>query len=100
LVPRLLDATRDQYPAIALAASNGRMHPVFGLWPTILAEDLHEALTGGTRKVLDWTDRHTTVTAEFPDMRVGDAALDPFFNANRPDDLSHAETLLAEPVQP
>ena len=99
LVPRLLDATVGQYPAIALAKSNGRMHPVFGLWPTVLFEDLREALEHGTRKVLDWTGRHPTMTAEFPDVRLGEATLDPFFNANRPDDLAHAEALLSEGVQ-
>lgn len=98
IVPRLLDATGGQYPAIALAASHGRTHPVFGLWPTLLADDLHEALNDGTRKVLDWTDRHTTTVAEFSDIRLGETTLDPFFNANRPDDLAHAETLLAEGV--
>lgn len=96
LVARLLDATSGQYPAIALAMSNDRLHPVFGLWPTALADDLHEALEGGTRKVLDWTDRHTTVTAEFPEAHIGQTTIDPFFNANRPDDMAHAESVLAE----
>ncbi len=100
LVARLQEATGGQYPAIALAMSGGRMHPVFGLWPTVLIDDLGEALTSGTRKVLDWTDRHTTVTAEFPDIQIGDTALDPFFNANMPEDLAHAGSLLAESVRP
>jgi molybdopterin-guanine dinucleotide biosynthesis protein A len=96
LVEKLLDATRGQYPAIALAKSGERMHPVFGLWPTSLMEDLHAALAGGTRKVLHWTDRHTTVTATFPEMQIGGQSIDPFFNANKPDDMAHAETVLAE----
>ncbi len=96
LVEKLVDATRGQYPAIALAKSNERMHPVFGLWPTALADDLHGALEGGTRKVLDWTNRHTTVTATFPEVHIGGTVIDPFFNANKPDDIAHAETVLAE----
>ena len=72
------------------------MHPVFGLWPVALGDDLHEALDSGTRKVLHWTGRHTTTTAEFPLAQVGDAALDPFFNVNSPDDLAHAEAVFAE----
>jgi len=96
LVSRLLEATGDKYPAIALACSNGRQHPVFGLWPTALTEDLREALESGTRKVLDWTDRHLTAGAEFSPLEIGDQKLDPFFNANRPDDLAEAERLLAE----
>ncbi|MFQ5625339.1 MAG: molybdenum cofactor guanylyltransferase MobA [Methyloligellaceae bacterium] len=99
LVLRLLDSTQGQYPAIALAACGGRMHPVFGLWPVALGSDLREALESGTRKVLDWTGRHTTMTADFPPARIGDATLDPFFNANRPEDLSRAESLLAEAVE-
>jgi molybdopterin-guanine dinucleotide biosynthesis protein A len=96
LVARLLEATKGQYPAIALASSNERMHPVFGLWPVALAGDLHQALESGTRKVLDWTDRHKTVTAEFPGVETGGITIDPFFNANRPDDMAHAAAVLAE----
>jgi len=98
LVAKLLDATKDQYPAIALAQSNGRVHPVFGLWPVALADDLHEALTSGTRKVLHWTGRHTTTTAEFQLAQTGAATLDPFFNVNSPDDLAHAEAVSAETI--
>ena len=96
LVTKLLDATKGQYPAIALASSNERMHPVFGLWPVALAGDLHQALESGTRKVLDWIDRHKTVTAEFPGIETGGITIDPFFNANRPDDMAHAAAVLAE----
>ncbi len=96
LVAKLLDATKGKYPAIALASSNERMHPVFGLWPVALADDLHQALESGTRKVLDWTGRHTTITAVFPKIETGGITIDPFFNANRPDDMAHAETVLAE----
>jgi len=98
LVAKLLDATKGRYPAIALAQSNGRMHPVFGLWPVALCNDLHEALMSGTRKVLHWTGRHTTTTAEFQQTNIGDATLDPFFNVNSPDDLAHAEAVLAETI--
>jgi len=98
LVSRLLDATRGQYPAIALAASNERSHPVFGLWPVALSSDLRQALESGTRKVLDWTGRHTTMIAEFPQAVIGGTTLDPFFNANRHEELSRAETILAEAV--
>jgi molybdopterin-guanine dinucleotide biosynthesis protein A len=96
LVAKLLDATKGKYPAIALASSNERMHPVFGLWPVALADDLHQALESGTRKVLDWTGRHTTITAAFPEIETGGITIDPFFNANRPDDMAHAAAVLAE----
>lgn len=95
LVARLLAAVGDQYPAIALAQSGGRQHPVFGLWPTALAEDLQAALEAGTRKVLDWTDRHETVAAPFAAIEIAGTTLDPFFNANRPEELAEAERLIA-----
>lgn len=93
LVAKLLAATSGAYPAIALARCGERAHPVFGLWPTSLRENLREALQNGTRKVLDWTDRHQTVTAPFAPLALAGRTLDPFFNANRPDDLAEAETL-------
>ncbi len=99
LVAKMRDATKDQYPAIALATSNERLHPVFGLWPVALADDLHAALESGTRKVLDWTDRHLRVTAAFPQTHIGGTKIDPFFNANRPDDLAHAESVLAQTAE-
>lgn len=93
LVAELLAATSGSYPAIALARSGERAHPVFGLWPTSLRENLRAALQSGTRKVLDWTDRHQTVTASFAPLEIAGRTIDPFFNANRPDDLAEAEAL-------
>ena len=98
LVARLLDATQEQYPAIALASSGGRMHPVFGLWPTALMVDLHQALDEGVRKVLHWTDRHNMSNVEFEVAKIGTSEIDPFFNANTPEDLTHATNILAESI--
>ena len=74
---------------ITLARTPQGRHPTFGLWPVDLADDLRAALLAGTRKVLDWTDRHGTSYADF------DGEPDPFFNVNTPDDLAAAEALLA-----
>lgn len=98
LVARLLDATGGKYPAIALASSNDRLHPVFGLWPTALMDDLQQALEDGVRKVLHWSDSHATFTAEFETRLVGDETVDPFFNANTPEDLERAASILGEGV--
>ncbi len=94
LVPRLLLAAEEAGTQVALAATDdpirGALHqPTFGLWPVALREDLRAALLDGTRKILDWTSRHNAATAAF-----SPAAFDPFFNVNRPEDLSRAETLL------
>lgn len=93
LVARLLAAVGDTYPAIALSSSDGRQHPVFGLWPTALAGDLDDALRHGTRKVLDWTAKHSTAIVDFPMISAAGETVDPFFNTNRPEDLEKAETL-------
>ena len=94
LVEKLLASTGATYPCIALAASGGKVHPVFGLWPVALAEDLALSLEAGTRKVLDWTDRHPHFIVEFAFANFGGTRVDPFFNANTPEDLAEAERLL------
>jgi len=89
-VARLLEAAQPHHPAIAMAASGGREHPVFSLWPVALLGDLRDALESGTRKILDWTGRHTTLTVSFEMTDGPDGAIDPFFNANTPEDLERA----------
>lgn len=81
---------------IALAASAGEVHPVIGLWPVALADDLDAALKAGVRKVLAWTDRHGSVTVDFPLTVLNGSLIDPFFNANTPEELSQARLLLGE----
>ncbi|MGE0116944.1 MAG: molybdenum cofactor guanylyltransferase MobA [Dongiaceae bacterium] len=90
LVARLLAAV-EQGADMACAASGGQSHPVVGLWPVRLRDDLRHALTAEqVRKVDIWTHRFRLATVDFP---VGD--VDPFFNTNRPEDLAEAERLLA-----
>jgi molybdopterin-guanine dinucleotide biosynthesis protein A len=90
LVAQLAGELAGANAELACAASAGRAHPVFGLWPVGLREDLRRALVEeGIRKVDQWTARHRIVTVPFPNEPV-----DPFFNANRPEDLAIAEGLL------
>ncbi|HKR20602.1 MAG TPA: molybdenum cofactor guanylyltransferase MobA [Stellaceae bacterium] len=86
LVARLTAAVSDGKCDLACAASNGRTHPVFGLWPLALREDLRAALRSGLRKVDQWTARHRLAVVEFPAQPY-----DPFFNANTPKDLDEGE---------
>ncbi|MCB1514188.1 MAG: molybdenum cofactor guanylyltransferase MobA [Hyphomicrobiaceae bacterium] len=79
---------------IALARSGGHLHPVIGLWPVSLADDLEQALLDGVRKVLAWTDRHGTVGVDFASVTVAGEEVDPFFNANTPEELRQARQLL------
>ena len=76
---------------LACAARDGRAHPVFGLWPVRLADDLRRAMiVEEIRKVDLWTARYRLVEVDFPAE-----PFDPFFNANRPEDLAEAERLLS-----
>ena len=91
LVARLVAAVAVAGADMGCAASTGRDHPVFGLWPVRLADDLRGALVGeGIRKVDMWTARYHLVRAEF----AADP-LDPFFNLNAPEDFERAEAMLA-----
>jgi molybdopterin-guanine dinucleotide biosynthesis protein A len=90
LVAQLAEGLNDAHADLACAASGGRSHPVFGLWPVRLREDLRRAVVDqGIRKVDLWTAGHQLTTVAFPDRPV-----DPFFNANRPEDLETAAALL------
>lgn len=92
LVARFVSALAAEDAELACATSAGRAHPVFGLWPLALREDLRKAMTGeGIRKVDIWTGRYKLARAEFSlvDGPLGPG--DPFFNANRPEDLAEAE---------
>jgi molybdopterin-guanine dinucleotide biosynthesis protein A len=96
LVSRLTAAVATRGTAIALARSAGEVHPVIGLWPVALADDLESALEDGVRKVLHWTDRHGTVEVDFPMRRLGRIEVDPFFNANTLQELDSLRTMLAK----
>ena len=94
LVVRLAEGLDEAGADLTCATSGGRSHPVFGLWPVRLRDDLRRALVDqGIRKVDLWTARHKLATVPFSDQPV-----DPFFNANRPEDFAAAEALLKSAV--
>ena len=99
LVARCLEAVEARPGAIALAQSGGELHPVIGLWPVALADDLEAQLAAGIRKVLHWTDRHGTVPVPFPFARLSGVEIDPFFNANTPQELDRLRALMAQAAQ-
>lgn len=91
LVVRLASAREDSGADMACARSGGRVHPVVGLWPVRLAVDLRRAMAEqGVRKVDAWTARFALTEVDF-----ATEPHDPFFNANRPEDLEAAERLLS-----
>lgn len=86
LVPRLCLAAGPD--GVALAASNGTLHPTFGLWPVTLAPALAAFLASGVKaRVRAFATDHGTGIADFPD----DLA---FANANTTDDIARFATLL------
>jgi molybdenum cofactor guanylyltransferase len=95
LVQRFLAARGDR-PALLVARSAAGVHPVIGLWPVDLADDIEHSLNRDLRKVGDFTERHGAVEVPFPPVEIGGAEIDPFFNINRPEDLAEAEALMSE----
>ena len=90
LVARLAHGLDEARADLACAASGGRSHPVFGLWPVWSRDDLRRAVVDQAISKVDlWTARYVLATVPFDDQPV-----DPFFNANRPEDLETAATLL------
>lgn len=90
LVARLAAALQAGGADIACAASGGRHHPVFGLWPVALRGALREALVGrDVRKVDVFTAGYRLAVANWPAEPI-----DPFLNVNRPEELEAAERLL------
>ncbi|MBC9179543.1 molybdenum cofactor guanylyltransferase MobA [Pseudoroseomonas ludipueritiae] len=89
LVARLHAARQAAGVPMACARSGGWTHPPIGLWPVALREELRAALLADERKIDRWTARFGCASAEW-----SDAPLDPFFNANTPEELAEAEVLL------
>jgi len=90
LVARLRAAAEGQGVPLACAKTGDRTHPVFGLWPVALADDLRAAMADGMRKVDRWTGKHGCAETVFEAT-----PFDPFFNVNTPEDLTEARGLLA-----
>jgi molybdopterin-guanine dinucleotide biosynthesis protein A len=96
LVMRFWAEAEEAGADLACARSRGRDHPVFGLWPLALRDALRQALVEDEiRKVDVFTARYQLVAVEFPDLASPWGPVDPFFNANRPEDLAEAERILS-----
>ncbi len=92
LVTRLLAAICDDDTRLACASSKGRTHPVIGLWPVSLADDLMSAMRDeDIRKIDVWTSRHPISEVSWPTDPI-----DPFMNINSKEDLEVASTLLSD----
>ncbi len=88
-VDRLAAAAPTPNEIIA-ARSNGRVHPVFALWPLLLADDLAAWLAAGNRRLMGFLELHPHRFVDFEMTGVSD----PFFNINTPEELEQARIRL------
>ncbi|MEI8150663.1 MAG: molybdenum cofactor guanylyltransferase MobA [Hyphomicrobiales bacterium] len=89
LVVRLHQARAASGLPLACARSGEWRHPVVGVWPVALRDDLrHGLIEEDLRKIELWTTRHGIALADWPDKPV-----DPFFNVNTPEDAAAAGRL-------
>jgi molybdopterin-guanine dinucleotide biosynthesis protein A len=92
LVERLEVARAAEKLPLACARSGDWRHPVVGLWPVALRDDLRRALVEeDLHKIEVWTARHGVAIANWPAKPV-----DPFFNVNTPEDVVQAEHIAAQ----
>jgi molybdenum cofactor guanylyltransferase len=92
LVERLEVARAAEKHPLACARSGDWRHPVVGLWPVALRDDLRRALVDeDLHKIEVWTARHGVAIANWPTKPV-----DPFFNVNTPADVVEAENVAAQ----
>lgn len=94
LVATFMDAVTGP-DDIVMATSDGNRHPVFTLWPLHLHDDLLGWLQQtDTFKVMAWVQRHSLSQVEFAPLEFGGQTIDPFFNANTPEEFAMAERLV------
>lgn len=95
MVQRFLSRADDDRGLLVAASAEG-VHPVVGLWPLAMAPQIEKSLGRDMRRVGAFAKEHDAIEVFFAPVRSGETLVDPFFNINRPEDLAHAETLLAE----
>ncbi|MCF6368409.1 molybdenum cofactor guanylyltransferase [Rhizobium sp. TRM95001] len=90
-----LQAAASVPDMIAIASSEGRTHPVFGLWPIPAADDLESWLAEPeNRRLSAFLARHPSVAVHWESVETPIGRLDPFMNLNTPADLESARRYL------
>lgn len=75
---------------IVCAVSQGRRHPVFGLWPVAIRSELRDQLINhDVRKIDRFTADYDVALCSF------DGVPDPFFNINTEEDINKASRILS-----
>ena len=99
LTQRLADGLHAADATSAIAASNGRTHPVVGLWSIGLLAAVTASIQDGVRAMHRFAEQQKSAVVDFPSVTARGVSVDPFFNVNTPDDLQRAETLFAALAQ-
>ena len=87
LVARLRDALEAAAALLAVARTDDRIHPVFGLYRKELRVSLDDYLASGERTVHAWQARQRRVEVSFDDTPAA------FDNVNTREDLERLERL-------
>ena len=96
LVVELMVPINEGASLLSCAITGDRTHPVFGVWPIALKNELRKAMIEEEMRKIDlWTDRIGITHVPFPVEPV-----DPFFNVNRPENLEEAEGMLIRIILP
>jgi molybdopterin-guanine dinucleotide biosynthesis protein A len=96
VVARLRRAARQQRSPIAFARAGAQWHPVIALWSIELADRLKQAIDAGEYRVRHWAGAQGAVPVDFASISIAGVPVDPFFNANTPQELAEARALLAK----
>lgn len=89
LIVRFKSALANQEGDMVCAKSGSQLHPVFGLWPVALYDDLWDTLVNkDIRRMGAWLKTHHYLEVCYDNQPV-----DPFFNLNTPEDFSRAKEL-------
>jgi molybdopterin-guanine dinucleotide biosynthesis protein A len=88
-VERLYEAAEPSGAPVSIAASAMGEHYACGLFSLALADDLAAWLARDERRVRRWIANHRPAVARFDH-----ADIDPFFNANTPEEFAMAEMML------
>ncbi len=73
---------------ILIARSNGKIHPIIGMWNISLYKNLKNELKSENRKIMEWVYKNNFDFVDFNNRNY-----DPFFNINTKEDIVEAQNI-------
>lgn len=93
-VQKLVQAINHTHQHACIAASLGRIHPVFGLWSTALIPALTDTLQHSDLRAIGYWAKHLHPSATIVNFhQSASSTIDAFMNINTPDEWQHADAL-------